>query len=130
MSQRYDANQTASSSVLQPARFFELASRADVGSALLSQGRLRRSQPCQRHAIRRAADVGQSKLVTESDGLGLPAMLAADAEFDAFPGRPATLDSDSHQVTHPALVERLERVSLEHAVLEIAGQELSFRIVP
>ena len=56
-------------------------------------------------------------------------MLAADAELDAFLGASAPLDRDPHQVADPALVERLERVPLEHAVLEVARQELALRVV-
>src|SRR5256886_7493101 len=46
-----------------------------------------------------------------------------------FPYTTLFRSRDPHQVPHPALVKRLERVPFEHAVLEIAGQELAFRIV-
>ena len=41
----------------------------------------------------------------------------------------AALDADPHQVADAVLVERLERVALEHAVLEVEGEELALGVV-
>jgi hypothetical protein len=67
--------------------------------------------------------------VAERDRLWLPAVLAADAHLHVLLHAPAPLDCDPHQVPHAALVERLERVALEHAVLEVAREELALRVV-
>src|SRR6266550_5575094 len=106
------------------------AAGGDVPGALLDEGGLCRGKSRQGNSIRRATDVVQPQLVAERDACGLTAVLAADAELDLFLRRAAALDRDSHQVSDSALVERLERVALEHAVLEVAGQELALGIVP
>jgi hypothetical protein len=51
--------------------------------ALLFDGRLGRSETRDRHAIRRAAHVGQANAMAELDGIGVAAVFAADAELDA-----------------------------------------------
>ena len=56
-------------------------------------------------------------------------MLAADAELEVGLRRPATLDRDPHQVADPVDVERLERVLLQHAVLEVVREELALCVV-
>ena len=42
---------------------------------------------------------------------------------------PRALDCDPHQLADAVAVEDLERVALEHAVLEVVGEELPFRVV-
>src|SRR5205085_2065632 len=98
------------------------AAGSNVRRALLGEGGLCRGKSRQGNSVRRAADVVQPQTVAESDARRLTAVLAADAELDVFLRRAAALDRDSHQVPNSALVERLERVALEHAVLEVAGQ--------
>src|SRR5204863_1073285 len=95
----------------------------------LGERSLRRCQPRERDAERRAADVVEPKLVAERDRLRLAAVLAADAELQLRLGRAAALDPDTHQIAHSALVERLERVALEHALLEVVGEELALGVV-
>src|SRR5439155_1394434 len=91
--------------------------------------RLRSRQPGERHTIGRAADVVEPQAVAERDRVRLAAVLAADAELDAFLAASDPLDGAPLQVADPAPVERLERVPLEHAVLEVAGQELALSVV-
>src|SRR4051812_35624261 len=77
------------------------------------QRRLRRREPGERDAIRRAAHVVEPEPVAERNRLRLAAVLAADAHLDlGLRGAPA-LDADPHQVADAALVDRLERVRLE-----------------
>src|SRR3954469_8245619 len=96
----------------------------------LLQRRLSGRQPRQRHAIGRAADVVETERVAERDRVGLAAVLAADAQLDALLRAAAPLDRDAHQVADAALIDGLERVSLQHAVLEVAGEELSLGVIP
>ena len=56
-------------------------------------------------------------------------MFATDAELEVGLLRPATLDRDPHQLADALDVERLERVLLEHAVLEVMRQELALGVV-
>src|SRR5262245_45222603 len=107
-----------------------LASCGDGLDSLFLERCLRRGEPGERHAIRRAGDVVEAEAVAERDRLGLAAVLAADAHLQVFLHAPASLDGDPHQVAHPGLVERLERVALEHAVLEVAREELALGVVP
>src|SRR3954451_1948214 len=90
---------------------------------------LRRSEAREGDAERRAGDVVEAELVAERDRAGLPAVLAADAELDPRPRAPPPLHGDAHQVADAVDVDHLERVALEHAVLEVTGQELAFGVV-
>src|SRR6266487_2140141 len=126
MSPRYDAGQTELPS--EP-RASASAAGGDVRRAVLRERGLRGCEPREGDAIRRAADVVQAELVAERDARGLSPVLAANAELDVFLRGAAALDRDSHQIPHPALVERLERVALEHAVLEVPGEELALCVV-
>ena len=56
-------------------------------------------------------------------------MLAADAELEVRLRLPPALDRDPHQVADAFVVEHLERVALEHAVLEVEGEELALGVV-
>ena len=51
--------------------------------ALLFDGGLGSSQTSDRHAVGRAAHVGQADAVAEFHGVGVAAVFAADAELDA-----------------------------------------------
>ena len=68
-------------------------------------------------------------MVAELDRARLAAVLAADAELDLRVRLPPPLDADPHQVADAFGVEHLERVSLEHALLEVEGEELPLRVV-
>ena len=56
-------------------------------------------------------------------------MLAADTDLEVRLDATAALDSDAHQVADAFLVERLERIPVDHAVLEVVGQELALGVV-
>src|SRR5712691_3421189 len=97
-----------------------LAARRNVfGAARVLQRSLGGSEPRDRHAIRRAADVVEPELVAELHGGTVAPMLAADADLDVRLRAPPPLDADPHQVADAALVERLERIVLDHSVVEI-----------
>src|SRR5581483_8415322 len=67
--------------------------------------------------------------MAERDRARLPAVLAADAELELRLRRTPTLDRDPHQAADAVLVEYLERVPLEHAVVQVAREELPFGVV-
>ena len=54
--------------------------------------------------------------MAEGDRLRLAAVLAADAELEVGTHAAAALDGELHQVADALLVDRLERVALEHAL--------------
>src|SRR5436305_14938620 len=100
------------------------AARGDVAAdALLGERGLSGREPREGHAVGRARHVVEAEPVAEMNRRGIAAVLAADPELEVLPGRAATLDRDSHQVADARLVERLERIALEHAVLEVVRQE-------
>src|SRR3954469_7602052 len=94
------------------------AAGRDGLDAGLAQRGLRRCEPRERDAVGRAADVVEPEPVAEGDRLRLAAVLAADPELQVLLGATAALDGDPHQVADAFLVEVLERVAVEHAVLE------------
>src|SRR5579862_1485541 len=100
-----------------------------VRQACLLEGCLRGGEPGERHAKRRAGDIVEPEPVAERDRARLAAVLAADAELERRLFRPAALDRDPHQPADALLVEHLERVALEHAVVQVARQELALGVV-
>ena len=74
-------------------------------------------------------DVVEAEPVAEIDRRRIASVLAADAEPEVGPRLPAALDRDAHEVAHPRLIERLERVVDEDALLEIAGEERSLGVI-
>src|SRR2546423_1360774 len=57
------------------------------------------------------------------------AVLPADADLELGLGAASALDGDAHQLADARLVEHLERIAIEHAVLEVAREELAFGVV-
>src|SRR5581483_7263770 len=95
---------------------------------LLERG-LGGGEPRERHAVRRAGDVVEAEPVAERDRARLAAVLAADTELELAPRRAAALDGDPHQAADAVLVEDLERVPLEDAVVQVAREELALGVV-
>src|SRR5262249_32652391 len=58
-----------------------------------------------------ARDVVQADLVAEDHAGRVAAVLAADADLQLRPDRPAALDRQPHQLAHPLLVDGRERVA-------------------
>src|SRR5206468_9718786 len=97
--------------------------------AALRERRLRGSESGQRYAVGRARHIVEPELMAEGDRLRLAAVLAADAHLQVGLRRPPALDADPHQVADTTDVERLEGIALEHSLLEVEGEELSFGVV-
>src|ERR1700693_1430783 len=106
-----------------------LASCCDCYHAHFLERGLGGCEASERDAVWRARDVVEAELVAEGDRRGLAAVLATDAHLQVLLHAPAALDGDPHQLPYPTLVEDLERVPLEDAVLEVARQELALRVV-
>ena len=70
--------------------------------SLLPQPRLRRRQPGDRHAERRAAHVVQADLVAEHHAGGVAAVFAADADLELACDAAALLDAHLHQAPTPS----------------------------
>src|SRR5829696_4281036 len=91
-----------------------------------------------RDAERRAGHVVEADRLALPDRLGIAAVLAADAQLDVGPGRPALLDGGLHQ-GRDGVVERLERVDRqdlerlatagERHALDVAEEEAALRVV-
>ena len=80
-------------------------------------------------AERRAAHVVEPDAVEERHRARIAAVLAADAELEAGLDRAAALDPERDELADALLVDRLERVLLEHAVLEVDGEEAVLGVV-
>jgi hypothetical protein len=59
----------------------------------------------------------------------LASVFAADADLQVGPGRAAPLGSHFDQLADAFLIQHLERIILQYAVLYVEGEELR-RIVP
>ena len=73
------------------------------------QRRMRCSQPSDRDAVRRAADVIESELMAEFHRTRVASMFTADAELDAGPGFLSACNGLPHQRTDPFPIEHGER---------------------
>mmetsp|Transcript_17127 Transcript_17127/g.40884 ORF Transcript_17127/g.40884 Transcript_17127/m.40884 type:complete len:872 (+) Transcript_17127:77-2692(+) len=105
-----------------------VAAAPALGGAL-AERRLRRRQPGDGHAQRRAGDVVQPDLVEEGDGRGLPAVLPADAEADLGPRLAPHLHRQLHELPHALPVKLLKRAARQDAALDVRRQELGLRVV-
>ena len=86
-------------------------------------------QPGDRDAERRAGDVVQADPVEEVHRVGVAAVLAADADLEVGPGRPAALGADPDQLADALDVEGLERGDPEDAHLQVGGEERGLDVV-
>src|SRR5690606_15435995 len=82
-----------------------------------------RSEPCDRHAARRTADVIQAGLVEALDRTPLASLLAADADLEVTASPAALPGRHLHELADALGVEYLERIVLEQAGLEVLRQE-------
>ena len=82
-------------------------------------------QACDGHAERRAAHVVQARVVAEFDRRRFAAVLAADAALEHRALAAALEYGLANQLSHAVLVEDLERVVLQDALVEVDRQELA-----
>ena len=92
-------------------------------SPLLLDRCLRRCKPGNRHPERRAAHIVEPLLEAEFDGSRIAALLAADSDLQVAAGRTALLDRRLDELTDTGLINRLERISIEDALLEVVSEE-------
>lgn len=95
----------------------------------LGQGRMGRGQPGNGDPEWGAGDVVQPHVVAEDDGCGVPAMLAADPQFDLFPRGATQFAGHLDQLAYAALVQAYERVLREQVVFNIKWEKTAC-IVP
>src|SRR5690606_32233280 len=94
-----------------------LARRLDIG--------LRRGQPGDGHPEGRAADVVHAHPVAELHRRRIAAVLAADADLEVGPGLAAALHADLHQLAYAVLVQALEGILLQDALVQVGREEVA-----
>ena len=67
--------------------------------------------------------------MAERDRARLTAVLSADPQLEVRLRTSPAFDRDSHEIADSLLIEHLERVPLEDALLEIEREELAFGVV-
>src|SRR5262245_61810275 len=92
-------------------------------SLLFDDGRLGRSQPGDRHTVRRTTDVIEPDLVAEHHAGRVAAVLAADPDLELFAGPAAAGNSQLHQSSDAVLIDRLEGIAADDVVLAIITDE-------
>src|SRR3954470_10651277 len=90
---------------------------------LLAERGLRRRQPRDRHAERRARHVVEPDLMAERDRSGIAAVLAADADLEVLADLAAALDADPHQRADAVAVDRDERIAGQDAARGVDAEE-------
>src|SRR5205814_7134636 len=94
-----------------------------VDHALLLQRGLRRGEPGDRNAERRARHVIHAGVVAELHRARLAAVLAANPDLQIGASAPAQPHRDLDELADPFLVEHLEGVLVQDTVLDIEGEE-------
>src|SRR6266550_1400042 len=84
---------------------------------------LRGGKPCNRNAIRRAGDVIEPAGSEEADGVRIASMFPADADLEILVGAPAAFRPQLDQLSHAALIDRLERIPGQDLFLDVLGEE-------
>src|SRR5207247_11252759 len=90
-----------------------------VNDPLLLERGLRRREPGDGNAERGAGHVVHPRVVAELDRAGLAAVLAADADLEVAARPPAQAHGGLDQLADAFLVEDLEGVVLQDAVLHV-----------
>src|SRR5881397_3264014 len=98
-------------------------SSGPVNHALLFERRLSCGETGDGHAERRAGHVGHAHTVTEFHRRGLATVLPTDADLELGPRSPAELDRQLDEFADAFLVEHLERVVPQDAVLHVEREE-------
>src|SRR5690606_8362253 len=86
-------------------------------------------QPRDGHAEGRAAYVVQAHTVTEFNALGVAAVFAADADFKVRTRLASLLYADFDERTDAGLIQHLEWILRQEAMLDVVEQEFTFRVV-
>src|SRR6185369_2914881 len=105
------------------AAYFAHSTFALAPALIAGQGRLRRRQFGNRHAVGRAGDVAQPDLGAEMNRGRIAAVLAADAEFHVGAGLAAALAGDLYQFADAIGIEADEGVLLDDALALIGLEE-------
>src|SRR5262245_52221862 len=90
---------------------------------VLPQPRLRRGEPCNRHAERRARHIFEAEQMAERDRRRIAAVLAADSDLEFGARLAPTLDADTHQFADALAVDRHERIGLQDAARGVGTKE-------
>ena len=107
------------------ARWRGQSQRVSIHGPPGGQRRLGGRQPRDRNPERGAAHVVHAQPVAEGHRRRLAAVLAADPQLEIGPGAAAQLARHLDQLADAGLVQHLERVVLDDAVLEVVGQEVA-----
>src|SRR5436309_12944768 len=103
--------------------------KASFGGVRAGDLGLGRGEPGDGHPEGRAAHVVEADFVEKFDRRGIATVLAADADFQIRPAAPAFLDGHLDQPTYADPIDGLERVLGQDLLLEVAAEELPFRVV-
>src|SRR6185437_8248432 len=95
---------------------------ASRGLARRERG-LRRGQARDGHAEWRARDVVEARVVAETDGPGLAAMLAADAGLESGFSSTSLAHREPNELTHAHRVQHLERILGQDTLVDVKRQE-------
>src|ERR1700744_1568421 len=94
-----------------------------LADSRLAERGLRGRKPCDRHAIGRAGYVIQPDLMTEGDGSGIAAMLAANANLQIRTSLAPSCNADLHQFTNAIAVHRDKGIDLQDTLGNIGTEE-------
>ena len=111
--ERQEATQAHPAPRCRRSRLRRPPTRSPGFAAATTDDGLRGRQAGDRHPERRARHVVEPGLVEEGDGLGVAAVLTADAELQVLASGTTALRTDPDQLADARLVDGLERVALQ-----------------
>src|SRR3954471_9725805 len=96
-----------------------IQSGSGLACRILAERGLRRGQPCDRHAERRARDIVERELMTEGHRGGIAAVLAANSDLELGAGLAPAFDPDAHQLAHALAVDGDEGIERDDSARHV-----------
>src|SRR3954471_22984809 len=100
-----------------------IQSGSGLARRILAERGLRRRQPCDRHAERRARDIVERERVAEGHRGGIAAVLAADADLELGARLASAFDADAHQLAYALAVDGDEGIKRDNSARHVEAEK-------
>src|SRR3954469_21061503 len=100
-----------------------IQSGSGLACRILAERGLRRRQPCDRHAERRARDIVERELVAEAPRGRTPAVLAANADLELGARLATAFDPDAHKLAHALAVDGDEGIKRNNSARHVEAEK-------
>src|SRR6476660_5612658 len=98
-------------------------SGSSLACRILAERGLRRRQPCDRHAERRARDIIERELVAEGHRGWIATVLAANADLELGARLATAFDPDAHKLAHALAVDGDEGIKRNNSARHVEAEK-------